>query len=57
MELSWAALLEPILVFVGLIVFMHWQFRELDQRARARKEAAEAEARKAAEADSPPPAG
>ena len=52
MDLSWAALLEPILVFLGLIAFIHWQFRELDQRAKARRDAAEAEAAK--ETQTPP---
>lgn len=49
MDASWLGLAEPILVFGGLLLFMHWQFRELRQRAKAReREAAEQQAREAA---------
>lgn len=44
------ALAEPLLVFGLLVVFIHWQFRELRQRAEARaKDAREQAAREAAE--------
>lgn len=33
----WLGLAEPLLVLVGLIAFMAWQMRELNQRAKARK--------------------
>lgn len=53
MSADMLALAEPILVFGLLVVFMHFQFRELRQRAEAREKAAR-EAAPEASSDDPP---
>ncbi|MFO1151833.1 MAG: hypothetical protein U1E62_25940 [Alsobacter sp.] len=37
MDGSWAALVELVFSFGVLVAFIHWQFWELDQRAKARE--------------------
>lgn len=37
MEGRWAALIELVFSFGILVAFIHWQFHELNQRARARE--------------------
>ena len=37
MDGSWAALIELIFSFGVLVAFIHWQFWELNQRAKARE--------------------
>ncbi len=37
MDGSWAALIELLFSFGVLVAFIHWQFWELNQRAKARE--------------------